>query len=288
MITVLMPAHKYHRWLEPAIQSVLDSKTQYPFELIVLANNMSDTDLLKLEEISLRKRFKLLKLGNRSLSQSLNEGLIQSEYELIARFDSDDLMHSDRLQVQANFLLQHPTVSVLASGVKLINARGEVTGSRIPPLTHREIKHALRYGNCLVHPSIMYKRAPVLQVGGYTDNYSYAEDFDLYMRMIDEYEFGAMKMQLTSYRVFPDQISSKNSEIQLSSSIQILKQISKNENWFIATKRKLNISVLKLRQKKFEHGAGWLSLAIFLWMNLVLSPIATCQFMKYSMRNFHR
>jgi glycosyltransferase involved in cell wall biosynthesis len=288
MITVLMPAHKYHEWLEPAIESVLNSETDFRFELIVLANNMSDKDLLKLEEFSLGKKFRVLKLGNQSLSQSLNEGLIQSEYELIARFDSDDYMHRDRLQIQATFLLEHPTVSVLASGVKLINALGENTGSRIPPLTHREIKHALRYGNCLVHPSIMYRRASVLQVGGYTDDYSYAEDFDLYTRMIDEFEFEAVKMQLTSYRVFPDQISSKNSEIQLSSSIQILKQISKQENRIAATKRKLNISVLKLRQKRFEHGTGSLSLATLIGLNLLFSPIATFHFMKYSMRNFHR
>lgn len=288
MITVLMPAHKYHKWLEPAIESVLDSETEFQFQLLVLANNMSDKDLLRLEEFSLGKRFQVLNLGTQSLSQSLNEGLIRSEYELIARFDSDDYMHRDRLQIQATFLLQHPTVAVLASGVKLINALGETTGSRIPPLTHREIKHALRYGNCLVHPSIMYRRTSVLQVGGYTDDYSYAEDFDLYMRMIDEYEFKAVKMQLTSYRVFPDQISSKNSEIQLSSSIQILKQISKNKNRFVATKRKLNISVLKSRQKKFEHGSGSLSLVILLGLNLLLSPITTFYFLKYSMRNFHR
>jgi len=288
MITVLMPAHKYHKWLEPAIDSVLNSDTEFPFELIVLANNMSVKDLSKLEEFSLRKKFKVLRLGAQSLSQSLNEGLIQSEFEFIARFDSDDFMHSNRLQIQATFLLQHPTVSVLASGVTLINALGEAIGSRIPPSTHREIKHALRFGNCLVHPSIMYRRTPVLQVGGYTDHYSYAEDFDLYTRLIDKYEFAAVETQLTSYRVFPDQISSKNSEIQLSSSIQILKQLSKRDNRIVASKRKLSISVLKLRQKRVELGTGSLLLAILLAMNLLVSPIATFQFLKYSMRNIHR
>jgi glycosyltransferase involved in cell wall biosynthesis len=287
MITVLMPAHKYHKWLEAAIESVLDSETEFRFELIVLANNMSDKDLQKLEEFSLGKRIRVLKLGTQSLSQCLNEGLIQSKYEFVARFDSDDYMHKDRLQIQTTFLIHHPSVSVLASGVKLINALGETTGSRIPPLTHREIKYALRYGNCLVHPSIMFRRAAVLQVGGYTDNYSYAEDFDLYTRMINEYEFRALKMQLTSYRVFPDQISSKHSEIQLSSSIEILTQISKKGNRFKATRKKLNISVLKLRQKKFEHGTGSLCLALLLAMNLLLSPIATFHFVKYSLRNFH-
>lgn len=288
MISVLMPAHSYHKWIEAAIESVLESDTEFPFELIVLANNMSENDVLKLEELSTQKKFRLLKLGTKSLSQSLNAGLLKSEYELIARFDSDDFMHSNRLQVQAGFLLQHPNVSVLASGVKLINALGEVTGSRIPPLTHREIKHALRYGNCLVHPSIMYRRTPVLQVGGYTDNYFHAEDFDLYTRMIDEYEFKGVNMELTSYRIFPDQISSKNIEIQLSSSIQILQRNSKNENRFMSSKRKLNIGVLKLRQKKYKNGTGSLSLLFLLALNFILSPIVTYHFLKYSSRNLCR
>lgn len=288
MITVLMPAHSYHKWIEPAIESVLASDTEFPFELTVLANNMTESDLLKLEEFSNHKRFNVLSLGNKTLSQCLNEGLIKSEHDLIARFDSDDLMHRNRLQLQASFMLKHPNVSVLASGVKLINEFGEVTGSRVPPLTHREIKHTLRYGNCIVHPSIMYRRAQVLQAGGYTDNYLHAEDFDLYTRMIDKYEFAGENMELTSYRIFPDQISSKYSELQLSSSIQILQHGRKTKNQFIVFKRNLNTSVLKLRQEKYENGSGLVRLVMLLALNLLLSPIATFDFLKYSVRNLCR
>jgi glycosyltransferase involved in cell wall biosynthesis len=287
MISVLMPAHKYHNWLESAIESVLNSKTEYPFELIVVANNMCSIDLDKLSDLSVRRNFRLLKLGDKSMPDSLNVGLSVANFELIARLDSDDFMRSDRLQIQADFLNHHKSVVLLASAVTLVDHQNVIIGRRIPPLSHNSIKSSLRFGNCLVHPSIMFRRSAALQVGGYTNEFPFAEDFDLYMRMIDQNEFGAISLPLTAYRVFDEQISAKNRTEQLNSSIRILNRYFAQQKTSSKFQSNMCLKILKLRSDRSGEDSGTFKLTCFLFLNFVVSPIRTFQFLFNSLRNFH-
>lgn len=285
MITVLMPAHKYHQWLESAIDSVLNSQTKYDFELLVLANNMNRFDLDKLICFSKTRNFRLLNLGSKTLSESLNEGLFESNFEFIARLDSDDFMEPNRLQVQADFLKDNPSISLVASKVTLINEKGQVIGGRTPPSGHRGISCSLRFGNCLVHPSVMFRRTEILRVGGYEDTYPHAEDYDLYMRLVDTNKFDAIPESLTNYRIFADQISSQNSSVQLKSSIDILSCYFNNKSLASRFKSKLYKATMKLRYERFKFHKGTFRLVALLVLNFVISPIVTYQFLKNSFKN---
>lgn len=285
MITVLMPVHRYHRWLEPAISSVLSSETDYPFELVVLANNMNKSELNQLYDFSKIHNFKIINLGAKSLPESLQQGVVDATFEFIARLDSDDVMHDNRLQLQADFLIRNPSVSLVTCKVNLISENDEIIGMRTPPLTHIAISSSLKFGNCLVHPSIMFRKSAILSVGGYKNTYPYTEDYDLYMRMIDGYTFNTIPDALTDYRVFAEQISSKNSFEQLESSKRILSNYFKNRNLSQQLKSRLYMSILSARYEKYRNRTGTIKLISLLLLSLLISPKVSYQFIKYSLGN---
>jgi hypothetical protein len=194
-------------------------------------------------------------------------------------------MEPNRLQVQADFLKDNPSISVVASNVTLVNEKGQVIGHRSPPSGHRGISHSLRFGNCLVHPSIMFRRTEILRVGGYEDTYPYAEDYDLYMRLIDTNKFDALPESLTNYRIFADQISSQHSSVQLKSSVDILSRYFQNKTFASRFKSKLYIATMKLRYQNFKFHKGTFRLVAMLVLDLVISPIVTYQFLKNSIKN---
>ena len=78
----------------------------------ILLNNIKD------------KRVTLLKNeANRGLAYSLNKAISLCDGELIARVDSDDIQHIDRLENQVLFMKENPKVDLLCTAAYLKNSK---------------------------------------------------------------------------------------------------------------------------------------------------------------------
>jgi hypothetical protein len=93
-------------------------------------------------------------------------------------------------------------VSVLGSQITIIDQNGRKRGRRRYPLTHEAILRALPRFNPLAHPSVMYRRGPVLDAGGYT--YPVNEDYELWSRLAWRgVRFANHPESLLEYRIHP-------------------------------------------------------------------------------------
>jgi hypothetical protein len=118
--------------------------------------------------------------------------------------------------VQAEFLDAHPGVVLVAGGVELIDTDGSFMGTDHPLLTDSDIRQSLFCGNPLHHGSVMYRRAEVLQIGGYRDGETveYIHDFDLWLRLADIGQFAAVPRVVFRYRVHPNAITASFRDLQ--------------------------------------------------------------------------
>jgi glycosyltransferase involved in cell wall biosynthesis len=286
MISVLIPTNRFNAWLVQAIESVYKSSFPHSIETLVLANNMSIHELSSLREFQERYSFRIIDCGKDNLSDALNRGIRESSFEIVARLDSDDLVEKDRFLIQYNYLEANPSIAVLASAVTVISKNSDLIGYRYPPRSSSAIKALLLFGNCLVHPSIMFRKSLVLEVGAYTSEYRHAEDFDLYMRMLDNYEFFAIQMPLTKYRVFDDQISSKFRNEQLYSSELILRKHFQKGTLISNLREFLHIRILRMRFLK-KRGPFYLAkFAVLLTATFLVSPLSTTYFLANTLKNF--
>jgi glycosyltransferase involved in cell wall biosynthesis len=183
-ISVVMAVYNGAAYLGEAIESVL-RQTYTDFEFVVVDDGSVDETpaIIKHYSDSDSRVVPLRLPSNQGMSAALNAGIAAAKGDLIARFDSDDIMIENRLERQLAYLSEHPEISVAASYSYLINDRGRLIGKSMPVV---DIDRAKRTHNPslfleIVHPTVMMRKADFIAVGGYRD-FSPVEDRDLWSR----------------------------------------------------------------------------------------------------------
>lgn len=120
---------------------------------------------------------------NLGLAASLNEGVERSRAPLIARQDSGDLSHPERLARQVAFMQAHPEVVLLGTGARMIDSRGQVIAPVIRHYDDADLRRALRENNAFTHGSVVFRKAAFEQVGGYDEYFPATQDYDLFVRL---------------------------------------------------------------------------------------------------------
>lgn len=136
------------------------------------------------------------------LAASLNMGIQMARSALIARFDSDDICHPDRLSQQIKFLRKNPEIAVLGSSIEIIDDAGKLVSRRAYPLRHSEIEKKFIFSSALAHPTVMFRKEVLNKCGGAYDPYfSFSEDLDLWLRLINSgAKFANLPDALVQYR----------------------------------------------------------------------------------------
>lgn len=174
-------------YLELAIESMLN-QTVPPEQFVIVEDGKLTKEL---EKVIIRYEkqnpslFTIIRLGeNRGLGLALNEGMKYCRNELVARMDSDDISLPERCEKILNEFENDNQLVVC--GCNIDEFYGEINNlrtSRVVPKEHDDIKIFMRKRQAFNHPTVIYKKSKVIQVGGYIP-LRRKEDFDLFSRMI--------------------------------------------------------------------------------------------------------
>ena len=118
------------------------------------------------------------------LAFSLNKGLQISKNNIIARMDADDMSLRNRFEIQYNFMLENTHIDVVGSFISEVSLDLKKTHSvRKVPQFQEEINKRIKFSNPISHPSVMFRKNAVLDVGGYP-LFDRAQDYALWSKMI--------------------------------------------------------------------------------------------------------
>lgn len=140
------------------------------------------------------------------LPSVLNIGIRSGTAQYIARIDADDVPHPDRLRRQFDFMQAHSDVAVVATPVTVIDATGQAHGISFDMATS-DIRKRLMMKNCIIHPSIMMRRAVFTSVGGYNEDAINGEDYELWLRIASTNRIACLNEPLLKYRRHHAQVS---------------------------------------------------------------------------------
>lgn len=164
-------------------------------ELLEVAQSFSEKD----------RRFKIIRPIKRlGLVGSLNLGLKHCSGMFVARIDSDDFMHRHRLTEQVEIARQCPNFDIIGSWLQIIDKVGNYQKIRRYPEHHAGIVKKFLFRSAVAHPAVLYRKSAVEKIGGYNADMRYAEDLDLWLRMIKTGStFYNVPKVLTYYRENP-------------------------------------------------------------------------------------
>lgn len=199
-VTVFTPFYRNLRYFDQTIASVLGQSTS-DFEYLMI----NDGDPADAEQIQSRfpdPRIRIINSPQRlGLSGSRNAGLHAARGALIAFIDSDDVCEPERLARQTEFLDSHPDHVLVGSALRFIDETSRTIGSRSYPESDEEIKRNLLVMNCIAQPSVMARRAALIEAGGYDEQFPFAEDYALWVRLARFGKFHNMQEPLVAYRI---------------------------------------------------------------------------------------
>jgi cellulose synthase/poly-beta-1,6-N-acetylglucosamine synthase-like glycosyltransferase len=216
-----MPCYNAAATLEEALAS-LAAQTLAGFELIAVDDGSTDDTPELLQAWAGRDaRLELLHQPHGGIIAALNTGLAHCRAPLVARMDSDDRCHPQRLAQQVDFLACHPEIGLVSCRVEAFPAADVRTGFQIyldwlnALLTDAEIRREIFVESPLPHPSVTFRRTLVEQAGGYQEH-GWPEDYDLWLRLyLHGARFARLPEVLLSWRERPDRLTRCDSRYSL-------------------------------------------------------------------------
>lgn len=181
LVSVVLPAYNHGKYVEEAIESVLNQS--YPNIELLVADDASTDDTVE-KILKYKDRIKeLILFEKNSSSLQYAQFVKKAKGKYIAVMHSDDVWELDKIYKQVLYMETHLDCSACFTGVKSIDDVGtEMKASEFGQLNmskEKWIRYFYENGNCLAHPSLLT----------YTD---------IYLRMLDE-NFGKYFVQLPDY-----------------------------------------------------------------------------------------
>lgn len=218
-----MPVYNCELYIKEAINSVLN-QTFSDFELIIIDDCSTDNTVSVIDKFSDNRICLYKKEKNLGLIDSLNFGVSIAKGEYLARMDGDDICLPERFARQIDFLEKNPDIMLCGTAIKFIGSASDIL---IFPENHAEIViNLFSFLPTFAHPTVMGKKE-IFEKNNYHEDYEFAEDYELWTRLVQAGKVANLKEVLLEYRVHPAQVSVKNKTIQdinsFKSRLEILK-----------------------------------------------------------------
>jgi glycosyltransferase involved in cell wall biosynthesis len=208
LVSVIIPTLDRPEFLQAALGSVL-RQTVADFEALVVDDG-SATNVLPLLDAMDDRRIRYLRHeSNRGEAAARNTGILSAGGAYLAFLDDDDEWLPDKLRLQLDlFSRRSDTVGCVYGGYVAIRARdGQVLWRRVPTKRGDLSRELLRF-NILGAPStVMLRRECVERVGLFDENIAFGVDYDLWIRVAQEFRFDFVPEIVARYTVHQRQLS---------------------------------------------------------------------------------
>lgn len=184
LVSVVLPVRNGGIFLNEAVGSIL-SQTYENLELLLIDDHSTDEAISSLDKGD--QRLKIIKCKGNGVVDASNTGFDLARGEFIARMDADDISLPDRIRCQLDYMESHSTVDLCGCCVDIFSDAGIKGGLeryqnwlnsvREPRHVHQQIF----IESPLPNPSLLFRKAVLLQLGGYR-NTLWPEDYDLLLR----------------------------------------------------------------------------------------------------------
>ncbi|WP_199296222.1 glycosyltransferase family 2 protein [Trichocoleus sp. FACHB-591] len=214
LVSVIIPAYNAEHFIAKTLESVIN-QTYKSIEVLVVDDGSSDRTAEIVNQISQNdSRIVLLQQSNLGVAAARNLAIQTAKGEFIAPIDADDIWYRTNLEKQVCCLLQAPaSVGLVYSWSADIDEAdwqtGEYRASLIEGSVFRTLLCHYFLGNA---SSTLIRRSCLERVGNYNCNFKQqnaqgCEDWDLYLRIAEHYQFRVVPEFLVGYRKLPASMS---------------------------------------------------------------------------------
>lgn len=164
LLSVVMPVFNQEKYVASAIQSILN-QTFTDFEFLIVDDGSTDKTVKIIQGFN-DNRICLIQSEHKGFLSALELGVNSSKGKWVARMDSDDISHPERLEKQLEFLNNHPECCFVASSYGIITPNGHFLSPKHSMKWYYLNPNDISYAKYLfADPSAIFHREKALSVG---------------------------------------------------------------------------------------------------------------------------
>lgn len=208
-VTVYIPCYNYARFIETAVQSVF-KQTMQDWELIIINDGSTDNTKEILNQYHSNSKVRVLNQENKGLNITNNIALRLSNGKYIIRLDADDYLDENALLVMSSILDTKPEIGLVYPDYYYIDEKGEV----IELVRRKKIDEEVQMLDLPAHGACtMFRKDLLLQIGGYVEEFSCQDGYELWLRFIQKHSVYNVNTPLFYYRQHPESLTSNMNKI---------------------------------------------------------------------------
>lgn len=203
-VSVVMSVYNCEQYVGETIQSIIDQTFQ-DWEFIIINDCSSDRSAEVIKRFDDERIIFIDNKENKGQSANLNYGISIAKGEYIARTDHDDISYPTRFEKQVKYLDEHPDIVLLGTAMRNMSEKVVKDEAMVPADTPDEVAFAETYVDIFPHSSFMIRKKAMLDNDIWYENYSYAEDYSLQLKLLTIGNIFYLHEYLIAYRIFPGQ-----------------------------------------------------------------------------------
>src|SRR5215469_10197092 len=210
-VTAVIPAFNASRTIERALASVW--RQSYPeLEVVVVDDGSSDDTGIRVERIG-KNNLRLIRLEeNRGECGAMNVAIKEARTDYIAFLDADDEWLDGKLLKQLPVLEAHPEMSFISCGGEAVDRDGVVVatfGLEPPGYSQSQFWQGLLVRSHIAKPSVVARRAKLLEVGGFDEALKISGDQDMWIKLALNGDVGFIPEMLIRIHSTSDSLMSR-------------------------------------------------------------------------------
>lgn len=200
MVSIIITAYNYDRYIERAIRSCLDqSMSDDGYEILVVNDCSSDKTAMILENY--KSQIEVFNLDkNIGLAAARNYGVKKAKGQFVVFLDADDYIQKNLLFVQHTFLTENNSLDAVSVDYFLVDERGNHTAH-------------INAENRPIACGIMFRKDLLLDVGLYDESFRAREEEDLRIRFLSKYKIYNIILPLYRYRMHDNNLTKNKDEM---------------------------------------------------------------------------
>ncbi len=212
LVTIIIPVFNRSTLVSETLDSIY-LQDHHSIELIIIDDCSSDETVPVINDwiSKYEKRFTRIEFHsfekNKGKSEAVNYGFEKVNGLFIMILDSDDVLTTNAIKIELEYLNQHPHVDAVFAGAFLLDNRIKTnilvhTTQLYKTFENVRLEYGdlLLKGNCIVASTVLMRSKVISKLGGFRSDLRYTHDFEYWIRLSSEFIFGYLNVPVIYYR----------------------------------------------------------------------------------------
>ncbi len=230
LLSVVMSVYNGAEQISTTIDSILN-QTFSDFEFLIVDDGSDDgTEHVLQHYKKSDSRIKTFTQSNKGITEALISGCMHAEGHYIARQDVGDNSINTRLEDQISLLESNPKYNIVSTFANIYSKERDFLYTA--NIEESQLQTALTSSNHnslfgpAHHGSVMFRKSDYDLAGGYRKQFYFAQDLDLWSRLITKGSHGVIERPLYHGFLYPESLTGINAGAQRELK-QIIAQMNK-------------------------------------------------------------